>query len=67
MVRAQLDEAGYDYAIAVATCAEIEAGDACGQLNIIIENEDEDSEQTWFGRLERYGNVFSMHLQNGNW
>lgn len=46
MVRAQLDEAGYDYAIAVATCAEIEAGAACGQLSIIIENEDEDSEQT---------------------
>jgi hypothetical protein len=37
-IKAQLDKAGYDYAIAVATCAEIEAGAACGQLSIIIEN-----------------------------
>jgi hypothetical protein len=41
MVKAQLDEAGYDYAIAVATCAEVEAGAACGQLSIIIENEND--------------------------
>ncbi len=40
MVKEQLEAAGYDYAIAVATCAEIEAGAACGQLSIIIENED---------------------------
>ena len=33
----QLEEAGYDYAIAVATEAEIEAGAACGQLSIICE------------------------------
>ena len=36
-VKKQLDAAGYDYAIAVATCAEVEAGAACGQLSIIIE------------------------------
>lgn len=36
-VKEQLAKAGYDYAIAVATCAEIEAGAACGQLSIIIE------------------------------
>jgi hypothetical protein len=38
-IKDQLSEAGYDYAIAVATCAEIEAGAACGQLSIIIEQE----------------------------
>ena len=30
-------EAGYDVAIAVATTAEIEAGAACGQLSVIVE------------------------------
>lgn len=34
-----LEEAGYDYAIAVATQAEIEAGAACGQLSIIIDSD----------------------------
>lgn len=34
-----LKEMGYDYGIAIATEAEIEAGAACGQLSIIIENE----------------------------
>lgn len=33
----QLENAGYDHAIAVATQAEIEAGAACGQLSIITE------------------------------
>lgn len=32
-----LSEAGYDYAIAIATQAEIEVGAACGQLSIITE------------------------------
>ncbi len=32
-----LEKQGYDYAIAIATQAEIEAGAACGQLSIIIE------------------------------
>ncbi len=32
-----LAKCGYDYAIAIATKAEIEAGAACGQLSIIIE------------------------------
>jgi hypothetical protein len=35
----ELEEFGYDYAIAIATQAEIKAGAACGQLSIIIENE----------------------------
>ena len=30
-----LKEEGYDYAIAIATEAEITAGSACGQLSII--------------------------------
>ncbi len=34
----QLEDRGYDYATAVATEAEINAGAACGQLSIIVEN-----------------------------
>ena len=34
----KLEEKGYDYAVAIATQAEIEAGAACGQLSIIVEN-----------------------------
>lgn len=34
-----LKNAGYDYGIAIATKAEIEAGAACGQLSLIIESE----------------------------
>ena len=33
----ELEQAGYDYAVAIATQAEIEAGAACGQLSIICE------------------------------
>ncbi len=33
----ELDQNGYDYAIAIATKAEIEAGAACGQLSIITD------------------------------
>jgi hypothetical protein len=36
-IKNQLEEAGYDFAVAVATNAEIEAGAACGQLAIINE------------------------------
>ena len=36
----QLEENGYDYAVAVATKAEIEAGAACGQLAIIAETQE---------------------------
>ena len=38
-IQEQLNEAGYDNAIAVATEAEISAGAACGQLSIIAEQE----------------------------
>ena len=36
-IKMLLEEAGYDYAIAIATEAEIAAGAACGQLSIITE------------------------------
>lgn len=37
VIKSQLEESGYDYAVAVATEAEINAGAACGQLSIITE------------------------------
>ena len=36
-IRRELEKAGYDYGIAIATRAEIDAGAACGQLSIITE------------------------------
>jgi len=39
-IKNQLEEAGYDYAVAVATQSEIENGAACGQLSIISEGEE---------------------------
>ena len=39
-IKKQLEEYGFEYAVAVATCAEIDAGAACGQLSIIIEEKD---------------------------
>ena len=38
MIKEQLEQEGYDYAVAIATKAEIEAGAACGQLSIIDED-----------------------------
>lgn len=38
-IRKQLEAAGYDYAVAVATQAEINAGAACGQLSLLVEND----------------------------
>ena len=34
-IKKQLEEKGYDYAVAIATEAEIKAGAACGQLSMI--------------------------------
>ena len=34
-----LGKAGYDYGVAIATKAEIDAGAACGQLSLIVEDE----------------------------
>jgi hypothetical protein len=39
-IQNELEQNGYDYAVAIATQAEINAGAACGQLSIIIENND---------------------------
>ena len=39
-IKRELEENGYDYAVAIATKAVVEAGAACGQLSIIIENEE---------------------------
>lgn len=36
-IKSELEEAGFDYAVAVATKSEIENGAACGQLSIISE------------------------------
>ena len=38
MIKEQLEQEGYDFAVAIATKAEIEAGAACGQLSIIDED-----------------------------
>jgi adenine C2-methylase RlmN of 23S rRNA A2503 and tRNA A37 len=38
-IKNELELAGFDFAVAVATQAEIEAGAACGQLAIINETE----------------------------
>lgn len=37
-IMTQLMNAGYDYAVAIATQAEIDAGAACGQLSLIVED-----------------------------
>lgn len=34
----QLEKEGYNFAIAIATEAEVESGAACGQLSIITED-----------------------------
>lgn len=36
-IKAELEAAGYDYAVAIATESEVENGAACGQLSIITE------------------------------
>lgn len=37
-IKQQLEQSGYDYAVAVATKSEVENGAACGQLSIITED-----------------------------
>jgi len=51
-IKNQLEEAGYDYAVAIATEAEIKNGAACGQLAIIVENEE------WFNKKQSVKNTF---------
>jgi len=43
MIKEQLEQEGYEYAVAIATKAEIEAGAACGQLSIIDEDNSTES------------------------
>ena len=43
-VSQELEDAGYDFAIAIATQAEIDAGAACGQLSIIIVDEEKEND-----------------------
>jgi len=40
-IKEQLEKEGYDYAVAVATEAEIQNGAACGQLSIVTEDEED--------------------------
>jgi len=40
-IKTELENSGYDFAIAVATKSEIENGAACGQLSIIAETEED--------------------------
>jgi len=37
-IKKQLEESGYDFAVAIATKAEIENGAACGQLAIVTDD-----------------------------
>ena len=41
-IKEQLEENGYEFAIAIATQAEVDAGAACGQLSIIEDEADEE-------------------------
>lgn len=36
-IKNSLEEKGFEYAVAIATQCEVEAGAACGQLSIITE------------------------------
>ncbi len=36
-IKDQLSTAGFDFAVAIATQAEIDAGAACGQLSVLTE------------------------------
>lgn len=40
-IKQELENAGFDYAIAIATEAEIKCQAACGQLAVILEVQDE--------------------------
>lgn len=44
-IKQELEEAGYDFATAIATQAAIDAGAACGQLSLIIDEEEDQSNE----------------------
>lgn len=39
-----LQNEGYDYGVAIATQEEIKAGAACGQLSLVVENQNDQGE-----------------------
>lgn len=43
-IKEQLEGAGYDHAVAIATEAEIKAQAACGQLASVVDNQPESEE-----------------------
>lgn len=43
-IKSQLEDAGFDYAVAVATEDEVRNGAACGQLSIIVDSLDDEED-----------------------
>lgn len=41
-IKQELEQAGYNFAVAIATNAEVQAGAACGQMALIVEHEAKD-------------------------
>lgn len=41
-IKQKLESAGYDFAVAIATQAEVAVGAACGQMALILEHEAKD-------------------------
>lgn len=41
-IKQELEQAGYNFAVAIATAAEVKAGAACGQMALIVEHEAKD-------------------------
>ena len=41
-IKQKLEGAGFDFAVAIATNAEVQAGAACGQMALILEHEAKD-------------------------
>jgi hypothetical protein len=41
-IKQELEQAGYNFAVAIATDAEVKAGAACGQMALIVEHEAKD-------------------------
>lgn len=39
-IKTQLEKAGFKFAVAIATEAEVQAGAACGQLAIVTEDDE---------------------------
>lgn len=64
-IKTQLEEKGYDHAVAIATEAEIKAGAACGQLSLLTENEKKysihkDGVMFWYGMVNNGKNMIPV-------